>query len=101
METEVTKEKLKDYASKLMFDMEEDEYETLREEFKILLRQMDVIGNISNIKDVEPMTFPFKNEDCVLREDEVGDYLTVSEVLENTKHEVNDQVKVPRVVEED
>ncbi|MBP3840783.1 MAG: Asp-tRNA(Asn)/Glu-tRNA(Gln) amidotransferase subunit GatC [Bacilli bacterium] len=101
METEVTKEKLKDYASKLMFDMEDSEYETLAEEFKILLKQMDVIGNIENIKDVEPMTFPFKNFDATLREDEVGDYLTVSEVLQNSKHEVNDQVKVPRVVDED
>lgn len=101
METEVTKEKLKDYARKLMFDMEDSEYETLGEEFKILLKQMDVIGSIENIRDVEPMTFPFKNFDATLREDEVGDYLTVSEVLQNSKHEVNDQVKVPRVVDED
>lgn len=47
------------------------------------------------------MTFPFKNMDVSLREDEVGDYLTVSEVLENAKHQVNDQVKVPKVVDED
>ena len=46
------------------------------------------------------MTFPFKLEEASLREDEVGDYLTVSEVLENAHHQVNDQVKVPRVVEE-
>ena len=26
---------------------------------------------------------------------------TVSEVLENAKHQVNDQVKVPKVVDED
>ena len=101
METEVTKEKLKDYASKLMFDMEDSEYETLQEEFKILLKQMDVIGQIPNIKETTPMTFPFTNTDATLREDEVGDYLTVSEVLENAKQEVNDQVKVPRVVDED
>lgn len=101
METEVTKEKLKDYAAKLMFDMKDEEYETLLGEFEILLKQMDIIGNIENIKDVEPMTFPFKNLDATLREDEVGDYLTVSEVLANAKYEVNDQVKVPRVVDED
>lgn len=101
METEVTKEKLRDYAAKLMFDMKDEEYETLLGEFEILLKQMDIIGNIENIKDVEPMTFPFKNFDATLREDEVGDYLTVSEVLANAKYEVNDQVKVPRVVDED
>ena len=96
----IEKEKLKDYANKLMFDMDDSEYTTLQEEFDIILKQMDLIGKIPNISDVEPMTFPFKNEDVTLREDEVGDYLTVSEVLENADHQVNDQVKVPRVVEE-
>lgn len=96
----IAKEKLKDYANKLMFDMDDSEYTTLQEEFDIILKQMDLIGNIPNISDVEPMTFPFKNEDVTLREDEVGDYLTVGEVLENAKHQVNDQVKVPKVVGE-
>ena len=96
----IAKEKLKDYANKLMFDMNDEEYTTLQEEFDIILKQMDLIGNIPNISSVEPMTFPFKNEDVSLREDEVGDYLVVNEVLENAHHQVNDQVKVPRGVEE-
>ena len=97
----IEKEKLKEYANKLMFDMDEEEYSTLQDEFEIILKQMDLIGKIPNISDVSPMTFPFKNEDVSLREDEVGDYLTVSEVLENAKHQVSDQVKVPKVVDED
>ena len=96
----IAKEKLKDYANKLMFDMNDDEYTTLQEEFDIILKQMDLIGNIPNISSVSPMTFPFKLEEASLREDEVGDYLVVNEVLENAHHQVNDQVKVPRVVEE-
>ncbi len=96
----IAKEKLKDYANKLMFDMNDEEYTTLQEEFDIILKQMDLIGNIPNISSVSPMTFPFKLEEASLREDEVGDYLTVGEVLENAHHQVNDQVKVPRVVEE-
>ena len=94
-------EKLKDYANKLMFDMNEEEYKTLQDEFEVILKQMDLIGQIPDIDKVSPMTFPFPNEDVSLREDEVGDYLTVSEVLENTTHQVNDQVKVPKVVNED
>ena len=96
----IAKEKLKDYANKLMFDMDDSEYTTLQEEFEIILKQMDLIGNIPNISEVEAMTFPFKLEEASLREDEVGDYLVVNEVLENAHHQVNDQVKVPRVVEE-
>ncbi|MBR2247007.1 MAG: Asp-tRNA(Asn)/Glu-tRNA(Gln) amidotransferase subunit GatC [Bacilli bacterium] len=95
----IDKSKLKDYANKLMFDMEDSEYETLQEEFEVILKQMDLIGKIPNISEVEPMTFPYKNEDVNLREDEVKDYLTVGEVLDNTKYQVNDQVKVPKVVE--
>ena len=92
---------LKDYANKLMFDMNDEEYKTLQDEFEIILKQMDLIGQIPDIDKVSPMTFPFPNTDVSLREDEVGDYLTVSEVLENAKHQVNDQVKVPKVVNED
>ncbi len=97
----IEKEKLKKYAHLLMFDMEEKEYETLQEEFEIILKQMELIEKIPNIKKVSPMTFPFINEDAQLREDEVGDYLTVSEVLENAKYQVQDQVKVPKVVDSD
>ena len=97
----IEKEKLKDYAHKLMFDMKEEEYTTLQEEFRIILKQMELIGKIPNLSDYSPMTFPFPNTDATLREDEVGDYLTVGEVLSNAKHQVNDQVKVPKVVDED
>jgi len=97
----IEKDKLKEYARLLMFDMDDDEYSVLQDEFETILKQMDLIGKIPNIDKVSPMTFPFKNEDVSLREDEVGDYLTISEVLENTKHQVNDQVKVPKVVDED
>ncbi len=97
----IEKEKLRDYAHKLMFDMNDSEYETLQEEFDIILKQMNLIEKIPNISDVSPMTFPFPNNDVSLREDEIGDYLTVSEVLENAKHQVNDQVRVPKVVDED
>ena len=45
----IEKEKLKKYAKLLMFDMNEDEYTTLQEEFDIILKQMDLIANIPNI----------------------------------------------------
>ena len=46
----ITKEKLKVYANKLMFDMEDSEYETLLKEFDVILKQMDKIGEIEEIK---------------------------------------------------
>ena len=82
----IEKDKLKEYARLLMFDMDDDEYSVLQDEFETILKQMDLIGKIPNIDKVSPMTFPFKNEDVSLRD---------------TKHQVNDQVKVPKVVDED
>lgn len=97
----IEKEKLKKYANKLMFDMEDSEYQTLQEEFDTILKQMDLIGQIKDIKNVEPLFFPFKNTDAELREDEddEGETLTVDEVLSNAKNVLKDQVKVPKVVE--
>ena len=100
MEKKVTKEDLKKYASKLMFDMKDEEYETLEKEFEIILKQMDLIGEIPNISEVKPMTFPFITYEAKLREDKEEEALSVNEVLANAKHTLNDQVKVPRVVEE-
>lgn len=93
-------EKLKKYANKLMFDMNEDEYVVLQEEFETILKQLELMDKISGIKDVNPMTFPFPVE-SFLAEDTVieDDVLTVDDVLVNSKHTLKDQIKVPKVVE--
>lgn len=95
----IEKEKLKEYANKLMFDMEDSEYETLQKEFEVILKQMDLISKIDNIEDVEPMTFPFVTYKAKWRKDEVKDTLTKEDVLKNAKDIENCQVKVPKVVE--
>ena len=97
----IEKEKLKSYANKLMFDMDDSEYETLQEEFDVILKQMELIGQIDSIENVEPLFFPFKNTDATLRDDKEDELetLTVDEVLANAKNTLKDQVKVPKVVE--
>lgn len=93
------KEKLKEYAAKLMFDMKDSEYETLSKEFEIILKQMDLIENIKGIKDVEPMTFPFLLHHVKWRGDEVKDELSNKDVLKNAEVVDREQVRVPKVVE--
>lgn len=93
-----TKEKLKDYAGKLMFDMNDEEYETLIKEFDIILKQMDLIGKIKDINSVEAMTFPYNIYTNELREDEEMESLTKEEIFLNVKESKYDQVKVPKVV---
>jgi len=94
----ITKEKLKDYAGKLMFDMNDEEYDTLIKEFDIILKQMDLIGKIKDIDSVEPMTFPYDIYTNELREDIAKEPLTKEEIFLNVKEAKYDQVKVPKVV---
>ena len=95
----ITKELLEQYAEKLMFKMNDEEYKTLEEEFKTILKQMDLIGEINEIKDVKPMTFPFRNEDVSLREDEIDNTIDTKELLINAKEYERNQIKIPKVVE--
>ena len=93
------KDMLKMLANNLMFTMDDSEYDTLLDEFDIILKQMDLIGKIDNIVNVEPMSYPFELEDVVLREDEVVDELEIDEILQNSGSNLYNQVKLPKVVE--
>ena len=94
----VTKEKLKDYAAKLMFDMDDAGYDRTLEEFETVEKHMAFIGEIEGIDNVEPMTFPYVIYHSNLREDEAKECLTNEEVLANAKESKANQVKVPKVV---
>ena len=94
----VTKEKLKDYAAKLMFDMDDAGYERTLEEFETVEKHMALIGEIEGIEEVEPMTFPYVIYHATLREDEAKDCLKNEDVLVNSKEIKADQIKVPKVV---
>ena len=95
----VSKEKLKEYANKLMFDMEENEYQTLQEEFETILKQMDLLAEIQNLSEIEPMTFPYINDEVELREDQVTHCIDNEIAFNNCHMRKGRDVKVPRVVE--
>ena len=63
------KEKLKVLANKLMFTMNDSEYETLSDEFETIIKQMELIGHDF---------FLFKNDKtnelCVVYKREDGGY---------------------------
>jgi len=94
----VTKEILKDAAQKLMFDMSEEEYDTLLKEFNIITEQMNLMSKIDNIDNVEPMVFPFDVTNDFLREDEPEKSLSNEEALKNASDVVEGQIRLPKVV---
>lgn len=94
----ITRENIQDYALKLMFKMKDDEFDSFEKEFETILKQMELIGQIEGINDVEPMVFPFKLKDVKLREDISNSTLTTDDAIKNAKEVIYDEVKVPKVV---
>lgn len=97
----MTRDKLEELARKLMFEMEEDEYQTLLSEFDVILKQMDLIDKIEDIDTVSPMTYPFDLEldDTYLREDIPSNEICFDDMKVNVKDYDSSMVKVPKVVE--
>lgn len=95
---EISEELLKECAHNLMFDMKEQEYQTLLKEFQIVTSQFEMIGRIKGLNDVEPMTFPFDCTITYLREDEEKNDLTQQEALKNAKDVFANQIRLPKVV---
>lgn len=94
----VTKEVLKSTANKLMFDMSDEQYDNLVKEFDIILKQMNLIGEIEGVDTAEPMTFPFEVTNDYLREDEATAPEAKDEVLRNAADVVDGQVRLPKVI---
>ena len=94
----VTIEDLKNYAGRLMFDMDEDGYMRTLKEFEVIEKHMALIGKIDGIENVEPMTFPYTIYHANFREDKEKNLLKTEDVLKNAKEVKADQIKVPKVV---
>jgi len=95
---EVNKDVLKDAANRLMFDMDEKEYDVLLKEFDIILDQLRLMEKIDGIDKVTPMTFPFDVSTSTLRDDISLSPLERKEALKNAKNVKDDQIKLPKVV---
>ena len=97
----ITRDVLDKLAKKLMFKMNEEEYQTLESEFDIILKQMEYIDKIDGIENVNPMTFPFDLEldDNDLREDICNNEIDFNDMVINVKDYDDNRVKVPKFLE--
>ena len=89
---------LKDAANRLLFDMSDEEYQTLLLEFNVVIKQMKIIGEDFSIDSYEPMTFPFECSTSYLREDIPSEPQSREDALKNTSRKAGGQIKLPRVV---
>ena len=93
-----TKELVDDYADKLLIGLTADENQMVLDEFEIIDADIDIINNISNIKDVEPMTHCLDDFVYELRSDEVEESISIDELLQNCDDVSGDEIRVPKVV---
>ena len=94
-----TKEMIDDYADKLLIGLTEEERTNIQEEFDEIEKNMDLINKIPNIKDTEPLGYPFEMILEDLRsDDEVGEEIPIEELLRNCDQYEGREVEVPKVV---
>ena len=97
--TKFTSEMVTDYADKLLIGLTEQETKMVLDEFEIIDKNIDLINQIPNIEQVEPMTHCLDNFIYELREDEVEESIDINDLLSNCDDKLDGEVKVPKVVE--
>lgn len=100
METKkFTKEMVDDYADKLLIGLTEEENKMVLEEFEVIDANIDLINEIPNIQEVEPMSYCLDDFIYELREDVIEESVPIEEILQNCDDTEASEVKVPKVVE--
>ena len=94
-----TKEMVDDYADKLLIGLTAEENQMVLDEFEIIDENIDLINNIENIKEVEPMTHCLDDFEYELREDVAEESVPIDELLQNCDDASYNEVRVPKVVE--
>ena len=89
---------LKQAAKNLMFEISNEECQTLIKEFDTIIKQMETLDCIKGLDEVSPMTFPFECSTSFLREDVCSEPLSAEEALKNAKDVVDNQIRLPKVV---
>ena len=94
-----TKEMVDDYADKLLIGLTEEENKMVLDEFNIIDSDIAKVMKIENIESVEPMTHTLDDFVYELREDVIEDSVDIDDLLKNCDDYINDEVRVPKVVE--
>ena len=95
-----TKEMIDDYADKLLIGLTEEERTNIQEEFDEIEKNMDLINEIPNIKDTEPLSYPYDSYVEELRsDDEVLEEIPIEDLLKNCDQYEGREVEVPKVVD--
>ena len=94
-----TKEKIDYYANAHLIGLSDEERNMIQEEFDQIDKNINIINEIPNIKDVEPQSYPFDMEVSDLRDDSIeGEEIPIDVLLRNADQTEGREVEVPKVV---
>lgn len=96
----VDKKVIVDCANNLMFNLSEDNIDSLEKDFENFIAQIDYLKAIDDVDLATPMSFPVSFHTKFLREDKPSNPLKVNQVLKNVENKFADQVKVSKVIGE-
>lgn len=87
----------KDLANQLRFSLSDAEAQDIKNEFDVLIDQMDLLNKIDT-EGIEPMVYPFDEVTSFMREDVADQVLPVQEVLKNAPKTKNGFFVTQKVV---
>lgn len=93
-----TKEMVDNYADKLLIGLTPEENKMVLDEFEIIDKNIDLINEIPNISEVEPMTHTLDDFEYELREDVSIESTPIEDLLKNCDVYEGREVVVPKVV---
>ena len=93
-----TSEMVNDYADKLLIGLTDEENKMVLDEFEIIDKNIDIINEIHDIENVEPMSHCLDDFEFELREDKVEDSIAIDDLLANCDDATDREVSVPKVV---
>lgn len=87
----------KKLAHQLMFDLSDEEADSIVEEFTSLEKQMSFLEAIDT-ENVEEMIYPFEEETTFLRDDVVTNVISQDDAVANVTKKIEGHFILPKVV---
>lgn len=97
MEDRKDREYFKKLARQLMFELSDEEADSLVKEFSTLEAQMNLL-NAVDTEGVEEMVYPFEEPTVFLREDNVSNVISQDDAMANVTKKLEGHFVLPKVV---
>lgn len=93
-----TKEMVDEYADKLLIGLTPEENKMVLDEFEVIDKNCDIVNEIPNISEVEPMTYCLDDFEFELRKDIAVESDPIENLLSNCDQVSDREVELPKVV---